>query len=317
VGAVLPEPLAERARLQLARRLESRLRRSQARRGAALVFHSVADREGDPKLELDPPIAADRLERVVDYLADRYELVRASELPAAVSARAAGDPVPLAVTFDDDLSSHATHALRIFVRRGVPATAFLCGPRGPFWWQLLQRAIDERAIAPDELPHADARLVREALERRPRAIGRLAAALERLEPRLRDEVAATLERAAGGDGAMLTSEGVAALLEAGWEMGFHTRRHDLLTNLDEETLRLAVEAGRDAVAGGAAATFAYPHGKATAREAVAVREAGFVAAYTGRSEIVTETSDPYLLGRLQPDTHTVGRFALELARRLA
>jgi hypothetical protein len=48
-----------------------------------------------------------------------------------------------------------------------------------------------------------------------------------------------------------------------------------------------------------------------------VCDAGYVAAYTGRNEIVEATTDPHLLGRLQPSTVTVGRFALELARRLS
>jgi peptidoglycan/xylan/chitin deacetylase (PgdA/CDA1 family) len=312
VGAVLPEQLSDRVRVLLAQRLESRLRRSGARRGAALVFHSVAERAGDAQLELDPAVAVDRLDAVVGYLARRYELVRAAELPSAVAERTRDGPFPIAVTFDDDLASHRYQALPVLRHHGVVATVFLCGRRTPFWWQLLQLAVDSRALAPADVPHVESGLVAEALERRPGAIGRVGRAIERLDPARRDDVARVLEAAVPGGEPMLAADDVAELITSGWEIGFHTRRHDPLATLDDDALRDALTAGRDG-----ALTFAYPHGRADEREAAAAREAGYVAAYTGRAEIVTDATDPHLLGRLQPSTVTVGRFALELARRLA
>ncbi|HEV2786836.1 MAG TPA: hypothetical protein VGV67_10635, partial [Solirubrobacteraceae bacterium] len=79
-----------------------------------------------------------------------------------------------------------------------------------------------------------------------------------------------------------------------------------------DALRAALE---PADAGGAR-TLAYPHGKAAGREARAARAAGYVAAYTGRNELFTERTDDHLIGRPQPDTDTLGRFALQLARAL-
>ena len=45
--------------------------------------------------------------------------------------------------------------------------------------------------------------------------------------------------------------------------------------------------------------------------------AGYEAAFTGYPTVVTEETDAHLVGRLQPDTATLGRFALQLARALA
>jgi peptidoglycan/xylan/chitin deacetylase (PgdA/CDA1 family) len=312
--AVAPEAVLDPMRLVLARRMEDRLRSSPAARGAALVFHAVAPGGGDPHLEIDPALTVERLDAVIGHLARRYALVRAAELPSAVRARPAGARVPIAVTFDDDLVSHREHAAPVLRRHDAVATAFLCGATEPFWWQLLQAAVDRRAIAEDALPHVDPELVRGSLERRPAAIRRLAKAIEDLRPAERDRQTAVLAQAVPDRPRVLGPDGGGALAAAGWEIGFHTRRHDLLTTLDDAALRVAV-----ARVGGArdARTFAYPHGKATAREARAASDAGYVAAYTGRDEVLTDRTDDHLIGRLQPDTATAGRFALGLARALA
>jgi peptidoglycan/xylan/chitin deacetylase (PgdA/CDA1 family) len=313
LAASAPESLLETMRLALARRLEVAVRRSGAVRGAALVFHAVAPQGGDPAHEIDPPLAADRLDSAVRYLQRRYVTVHASKLPAAARARRPGDPPPVALTFDDDLLSHLEHAMPILRRHGAVATAFVCGATGPFWWQLLQTAVDRRAIAADALVHLEPARVRAALERRPGAIRRLAADVEALTPAQRDAVTGLLAQVVPDRVAMLGADGVAALAAADWEIGFHTRRHDLLTTLDDAAVRAAIG---PATAGGAR-TIAYPHGKATAREARAARDAGYIAAYTGRDEVLTERTDDHLIGRLQPDTATLGRFALYLARALS
>ncbi|HEX6652235.1 MAG TPA: polysaccharide deacetylase family protein [Thermoleophilaceae bacterium] len=316
VRGAVPEPLRERARRVLATRLERRLLESPATRGAAIVLHSVAPRGGDPRLEIDPPVAADALERAVSHLSRRYRPVTAAELPSAARARAAGEPIPVAVTFDDDLPSHVEHALPVLRRHGAAATAFLCGARSPFWWQLLQVAMDRRLVAPEGLPPLPPELVEGALERRPRAIGRLAQAAERLSPDERDALELRLrDVVADGVAPPLGPDGAAALADAGWELGAHTPRHHLLTALDDETLADELERRPDAT-GELPRTLAYPHGKAAEREARAARAAGYEAAYTGRSEVFTAETDPHLIGRLQPDTTTLGRFALELARAL-
>ena len=315
--AALPEPVRERTRIALAARLEARRRRSPAVRGAAIVLHAVAPRAGDPELEVDPPLETARLEAVVGYLARRYAPVRAAELVAAARAREPGERLPVAVTFDDDLPAHREHAAPVLERHGVVATAFLCDARAPFWWQLLQVVVDSRRVAPSGLAPVPADLVAQALDRRPGAIGRLAKAIEDLPPAKRDGVGQALRAAAPELPPVLGADGAAALVAAGWEVGFHTARHDLLTTLDDEALGDALERRRLGGVDALPRTLAYPHGKAGAREAAAARRAGYSAAFTGRASVLTEATDEHLIGRLQPDTATLGRFALQLARALS
>ena len=316
-AALLPAPLLERARLAEALRLELRARRSPAVLGAALVLHAVAAAGGDRRVEIDPPMEPERLDALAGYLARRYRLVRAAELPEAARARRAGQRVPVAITFDDDLASHHEVAAPLLRRHGAVATAFLCGARQPFWWQWLQAAVDAGAIDEAALAPIPAALAAPALRRRPGAIGALAKAIEELPADQRDAIGARLRRAVDPPPAPLSPQAAAQLAAAGWEIGFHTRRHDLLTALDDDALREALERGRDEVGPVPARTLAYPHGKATAREARAARAAGYVAAYTGRAEVLTERTDAHLIGRLQPQGATLGRFALQLARALA
>jgi len=265
---------------------------------------------------VDPALEVERLDQIVGYLARRYQLVHASDLPGAARARRPGQRVPIAFTFDDDLPSHREFAAPVFARRGVPATAFLCEAEVPFWWQLLQAAIDERSITPATLPDVSECLVEDAMDRRPRAIARLAKAIEELPARSRDTIAAALDAAVSSKPALLDVDGAAVLVQAGWELGFHTRRHDLLTTLELEGVRAAVERRPSRATGDLPRALAYPHGKAGPREAQAAREAGYAAAFTGYASVLTEGADDHLIGRLQPPTSSVGRFAVRLARAL-
>ena len=313
--SALPERMKEQARFALAKRLERQTRESDLVRGAALVIHAVGPVAGDVPCEIDPPIAASRLEAWVAYLARRYVLVRAAELLAAARDRSPGERIPIALTFDDDLQSHLDYAAPILTRHGVVATAFLCSPEQPFWWHALQRAIDTGALAAD-LPGLPSELTADALARRPWAIGRLAKAIEELQPDRRATVALVLSELAPDVQAPLDAAGARALCDAGWEIGFHTQRHDLLLQLDDASLAGALRDGSERLPV-RPRTLAYPHGKAGTRESTAARAAGYEAAFTGVPEVVTERSDPHLVGRLQPDTATNGKFALQLARALA
>lgn len=300
----------------MAARLERRLRCSAEVRGAALVFHAVGETDGDPSIEIDPPLAAARLDAFVRYLAARYELVHAASLPDAARSRQPGDPVPVALTFDDDLPSHADVVAPILARHGVVATAFLTGSERAMWFQLLQVAIDAALVSPDSLPPLQPQLVRAALERRPRALHRLAAEIESLSPADLQRVTRVLRRA-GADAPVLRLEQRRQLLSLGWEIGFHTRTHPRLTNLAAADLEAELSWAPVYEGEPRPRSLAYPHGKAGRREAEAAARHGFSAAYTGAAEPFTEDTDHYLIGRLRPDPTSLGRFALHLARMLA
>jgi peptidoglycan/xylan/chitin deacetylase (PgdA/CDA1 family) len=216
-------------------------------------------------------------------------------------------------------------ALPALREAGLTATLFLGGtslqePR-PFWWEDLQRAVDQRLVAPDALPHVAEADLGAALSRSPKAIFRVAATIEQLEPAQRDEVSATLRAAVRFNG---TDEGVRAddvraLVHAGCDVGFHTLRHDRLPLLSDAAVADALREGRDelaAIVGRELDAISYPYGKADKRVADAARAAGYRFGFTTKRHAVTPESDPLLLPRIAP-AMSFGKTALRLAHALA
>ncbi|MEA2397835.1 MAG: hypothetical protein QOK25_1391 [Thermoleophilaceae bacterium] len=293
--------------------IERVLRHTALRAGVAVAYHRVGSTGGDPARELDPALDAAVLEGQLAHLTARYRLVPASRLAAAVRMRRRGERFPVAVTFDDDLASHATHAAPALQRAGAPATFFLCGASldGPhaFWWDRLQRALDRGVDLP---PPADA-------HRPIRATGLL---VEELPAAERQAFAECLAELAGPDpdDSGIRAEQVTALAAAGLEIGFHTRGHHRLTQLGDEDLARELREGAEqlaGLAGGPLETIAYPHGRADDRVAAAAAAAGYRAGFTTEPRAVTPTSDPLRLGRLGAPLDSVGRLAFDLARTLA
>lgn len=283
----------------------------------ALLYHRIGDPQGDPAHELVPALASATFEGHMTHLSCFYDVVPASELLAAVRARRRGDRFPVAVTFDDDLGSHVRKALPILSRLGLPATFFLCGASltepFAFWWERLQAAVDSDEISlPTGVPALSGavRRVREGRD----SIHTLARAIEAMPPAARAEMASSLPRAAADRG--MPEADVKRLSAAGFEVGFHTLRHDSLPALGDELLDTALEEGRGTLvsaAGQSLATIAYPHGSTDARVADAARRAGYHFGFSCRDEPVTPTSDPLLLGRLEPGLRSLPRFAARLA----
>lgn len=73
---------------------------------------------------------------------------------------------------------------------------------------------------------------------------------------------------------------VGALVDAGWEIGAHSRHHHRLTGLDDDALREELEGSRadcEALTGATCTSLAYPFGDVDARVATAACSAGFLA----------------------------------------
>jgi peptidoglycan/xylan/chitin deacetylase (PgdA/CDA1 family) len=318
--------VSDAARTLLALLLCWLARLSPSRAGLALVYHRVGGAgPGDPAREILAAVSGSVFEHQLRHLRHHYRVVPAGELLDAVRGRRRGQRFPLSITFDDDLASHAREALPALHRAGVTATFFLGGaslrePR-PFWWEDLQRAVDDRLVAPDALPHVAATDLRAALERSPKAIFRVAATIERLEPAERDEVAAALRTTVGADGADegLRAADVQALVAGGCDIGFHTLRHDKLPALTDAALADALRQGREelaAVLGRELDLISYPYGKANERVADAARAADYRLGFTTARRPVTADADPLLLPRIAP-AMSVGKTALRLARAVA
>jgi peptidoglycan/xylan/chitin deacetylase (PgdA/CDA1 family) len=288
--------------------------------GLAVVYHAVGPVPGAPSRELVPALHARLFEEQVRDLKRRYRLVRAAALPAAARSRRRGQRFPLAITLDDDLASHAEEAAPILRRHRIPATFFLTGAtlRGPrtFWWERLQAALD-RGLGLDDPLLAPVRAHLRA--RGAPTIHEIGEGVRMLPAAERDALSVALLRRIGGEahGAGLRAAQVRALAADGFEVAFHTLRHDSLPELDDEALARGLTAGRAAlaeVAGRLPATIAYPHGRADARVAAAARRAGFQAGFTTDPHPFRAGADPLLIGRFEPSHTSTARLALRLAR---
>lgn len=283
--------------------------------GAALMYHSVDERAGDPTRELVPPHQVRLFERQVRHIRRHFDVVPAERLLDAAASRRRGQRFPVAITFDDDLACHATVALPVLSELGVTATFFLSGASlerpFAFHYERLQRAFDTG------VPDLASLVFDDTSRNEPRGIHELGLALEQMAPDERDAASERLAQALGPDpgDAGIRAEQVQALADAGMTIGFHTRRHDSLTWLDDGRLERALVDGRselETIAGKSLTTIGYPHGRADVRVADAARAAGFTAGFTTQHVPVTPESDRLLQGRIGPSLRSVGALAIEL-----
>ena len=295
----------------------ARLRASALRAGLVLVYHKLGDPPGNPEREVVPALDPALFDDQLAHLARWYRVVPAADIQAAAGARRRGERFPVAISFDDDLRSHAEVALPGLRRAGLTATFFLSGAslNGPhrFWWERLQAAADHgialtAALGPAVQPEGD-------------SIHGWALAIESSTPDERRRVAAALEERIGPDppdSGMRRAE-VVALVEAGFDVAFHTLRHHRLPLLDDAELATALREGRaelEATVGRPVRSISYPHGKGDARVAAAAREAGYDRGFTGAAKVVRPGSDPLLLPRVEVEHSSPAGFARQLVATL-
>jgi peptidoglycan/xylan/chitin deacetylase (PgdA/CDA1 family) len=301
------------------------LRLTSRRVGLAVVFHATGDPPGNPDRELVPKLGTRLLDAQVRYLRRRFHLVPASELLDAVAGRRRGERFPLAITFDDDLSSHAEVAAPLLRRRGAPATFFLCGASierpHRFWWELLQATVD-RGLAERELfAEVEPPNLAERLAADPGAVHELALAIQLMPAPSRAAIVSRMETALGppAPDAGLREDALRALADGGFEIGFHTRDHEFLPPLTDAELARALSDGREPlerIVGEPLASIAYPHGSADRRVAAAALAAGFHRGFTGDPTAVRGDADPLLIGRIEGSLLSTGHLAARLVKAL-
>jgi peptidoglycan/xylan/chitin deacetylase (PgdA/CDA1 family) len=290
------------------------LRLSTRRLGAVLVYHRVGDPPGDWRRELLPALGTGLFEAQLRHLRRAFRVVPVSEIVEAAARRRRGQALPVAVTFDDDLGSHAAVAAPILERLGLRATFFLPGASldtpFAFWWERLQLASDQGWPIEDLVPAGSGRS-----ESRSR-VHHVAASIERLPARQKEAVMERLrEWVPDVENAGISRAEVAALAGAGHEIGFHTLSHDRLPTLEDSALAAAMTGGRKALAAAAGRVLdliAYPHGAADSRVAEAAAAAGYRLGFTTEEVPVTPWSNPLLIGRISPSHESLGQFALKL-----
>jgi peptidoglycan/xylan/chitin deacetylase (PgdA/CDA1 family) len=309
---------------RLGRYIDARAeRRSPRQAGVALVYHSVGDPAGDPRHELVPAVSTRLFRAQLKYLSTAYRIVPPSRLLDAVRERRPGDRFPLAITFDDDLRSHVDVVAPALRRARLPAAFFVCGatlgPTNGFWWEDLQAVFDREDLLPLKLRSLPELDLSPARRPSPYAIHHAAEVIENLPPARRDAVARELRLQAPDPRKALGAPDLRTLADAAFEIGFHTRRHYLLTTLDDAALTSAIIDGRsevEEVVGQQIKMLAYPHGKSDNRVAGAARSAGYELAFSGYPISVSSTTDPLMIGRVEGVALPLRDFARHIATTL-
>lgn len=278
-----------------------------------LVYHRVGTGAA-PGCEVVPSVPLEVFRAHLQALGDVVDFVTLDEalLPNGARGPAGGRRrrASVALTFDDDLTTHVTRALPVLREMRVPAAFFLSGRAlhrlGPYWFQQLEALL---------LAHGPTRTAAR-LGVAPAAPAALALACEE-DPDVRRRVAEV--SADVPQPSILQRDDIAALSAAGMTIGFHTVDHGILPAMDDAAMEGAVASGRGHLAAAVGAPvrfFAYPHGKVDARSARAVRDGGFDAAFTGRPGALRPNTDRYAIGRWEPGPIGVDELLVRLAMYL-
>lgn len=285
--------------------------RAMPRRLLILAGHCVTA-PSNARLPKDMKIAGEKLERILSWLARRYEVTTVGS--AWRRLRESGKRSLVALSMDDGYRDNRSHLLPLLGKVGVPATVYLeSAPLDgrslnwshKFFWVLDRIGLDElrRRLTAAGLAvgtPATGYHLKRALKydvdpaARNRAIEALFAELRGDETALCDEL-------------YMTWDDARALRDAGVELGGHTVHHEILSRLDANAAAAEVREGRDATRralGIEGESFAYPFGRRwdyDAKSKDAARTAGFASAATTHAGTNDARTDPYELKRVMID----------------
>ena len=294
-----------------------------------LIFHRVLS-EPDPLMPGEPDAAS--FDRICAWVAKWFQVL---SLDAAVACLKRGD-LParaMVITFDDGYADNHEVAMPILLRHGLVATfyvatGFLDG--GRMW----NDTVIESVRACQQPALGLAHLGIEGLAKLPlgdpaQRRAAIRAVLDNLKYRPVDErlqLVHQVVEAAGAPlrgGAMLRSDQVKALRQAGMTIGAHTVSHPILLKLTAEQARREIDQSRqhlEAILGEPVRHFAYPNGvpgrdlsDATAK---LVRDMGFDSAVTTAWGAARLGADCFQLPRFTPWDRPRWKFGARLARNL-
>ncbi|MCC7047852.1 MAG: polysaccharide deacetylase family protein [Alphaproteobacteria bacterium] len=287
----------------------------------AVMFHRVLDRDDPRWHEANPrdTVSTDFFADCLRFFRRHYDVVSLGDV---VRATADGARLPtrgLLITFDDGWSDNLRYAAPALRARGLPAVVFVtvdavASPDAAWWQERIYAAYRTGAMTPQRHAALDAAIGAAvqpgAWVERPDEppVLSLIARLSTLDAARRASLIADLPPREQGTRMMLTPAELAALGQAGIELGVHGFSHAPLTMLADPGDDLArARDGLRGMAGGIACldALAYPHGRYDERVQAAAERLGYTAIFT---------SDEHI-NRLQPggvpNARAIGRIVID------
>jgi glycosyltransferase involved in cell wall biosynthesis/peptidoglycan/xylan/chitin deacetylase (PgdA/CDA1 family) len=264
----------------------------------------------------DPEIATSTglFEAFIRWVCDRYQAVPLEELVTRTMAPKNGGKPLCAITFDDGWHDNFLHAFPILQRHQLPATVFLptrfIGTNRRFWQETLWFSMQELTKRNDSDQQLEQVLLSlpwcPRLSQNQLTFKRLRRLLLTRPSHEAEEFVARVEEIAG-PGAVrpgrrfLTWEEVRTMQNAGIDFGSHTLNHTLLTRADPSTAWNEIVSSHRELAerlGSPPVGFAYPWGATGRQIRRHVKDAGYALAVTTAERLVRESSDRWLVPRL-------------------
>lgn len=278
---------------------------------SVLIFHRVTP-EPDPLFPYE--MHARRFDALLRRVSAAFRVMTVGEAHAALS----NGSLPrraLAITFDDGYADNAEVALPILQRHGLKATFFVAThflDGGRMWNDTVIEAIrlsTRPQIDLQQLGLGSFELG--STEKRRRAIDAVLPRIKYMSLSQRETALSLVLESCGQPtlpaDLMMRSEHVRQLHAAGMEIGGHTARHPILTEVSDDEARNEIVEGREALQrliGAPVDVFAYPNGRPgrdyDARHVAIVRELGFRCAVSTAPGFVGTRHDAFQWPRGTP-----------------
>ncbi len=298
--------------------------RRHGRTGLILMYHRVND-DADPFF---PSLDVGSFEAQLDHVRATY---RVDTLDGLARWLRDGPPGPprVALTIDDGYTDTHSVVLPRLRARGLPATLFLATSppeEGRLLWLDRLRALLKLTPAPvlELSAHGLGPWPLASTDDRLSALGHIAGRLKRAGAAEVDDLTGELWRRLDGDSISsmpvpLSWLQVGELAAGGVEIGGHTHRHYVLSNLGREQARQEIATSLELVrerVGRVASGFACPNGTAadyTSETLDLLRELGVEWACTTSPGFATQSSAPLELPRVYTAMDSLPLFACRLA----
>lgn len=304
--------------------LHALVNRLMPRRMLVLAGHCVSA-PTCASLPKDMKIRAADLERILRWLAARYDVVTLAEGLKRIESGVGSRSVAV-LTMDDGYRDNLSHLVPVLAQVGVGATVYLesrpLDERRANWTHKLFWCLDRMGHEPfvlryTEIASADEKgsiLLNQLVPHGQATTYHIKRLLKyEVDPIERDRALDALFAELGGDDRALTDDlymtwdDVHALDRAGVEIGGHTVSHPILAKLDPERQSAEIQGCADSLARGlgrASRSFAYPFGRKwdfDAASIAAARSAGFTSATTTHAGVHQKGRDPYAIPRVMID----------------